>query len=105
MPESSAQCADGPSESPLPKAKSRAAGQEKARLQLPTADAEGGEEPASDHFQTQGQLGQHRQVPVQGPKQVGGRAQEHPCQKASGQPRPYQTGAHRHSPRFRRGSP
>lgn len=102
MTEESGGC---PPEEGFPQDKARKHPQAAAKLHLPSAQAEGGEDPAKSQLQSHEQLGQNRQPPMQGFQKVSGRPQQDPRQKTSGQTGPGNPGAHRHSPRFLRGSP
>jgi len=68
--------------------------------QISTAQAEGGEEPAGPELQTDDQLAEAGQPPVQGLPYIRAAAQQHSRQEAAQEPAPHSLRTHRHSPRF-----
>ena len=104
MPKSPEERRNSPAEQPLPQEKSRHHSPKVAHPQVPTADAEEGEEPDQQQLQTDGGLAQPGESAVQGPQRIHPGSQHHAAQKAPQEPPPDQCRGHERNPRFRRGS-
>ena len=104
MPDFPEQGTDGPAEQPLPEDETRQHRQVIPQPQVAAAEGEAAPEPCEKQLGTDQELGQPGEAAVQGPQGIGGGTQQHPGEKAAGDPAEDQRGLHRRSPRRSRGS-
>ena len=103
LPKSAEKMGNGAAEAPFPEAEAGQGPQPVPGPDVPTAQAEGGMQPADPKEQGGGQLRQPGETGVKGPQGIGDGAQQHPRQNTAQQPLAHKRRIHRSSPRFRPG--